>query len=112
MLKLKTSPLQCVMTATTEQFRDSYYKTLTIITLLNTAKNFTSSENTTVTLVCLFLGKERWMDQEQRLALVQKYEKGVIYRHVEDYEKYVLLPELMLTLVLGSTLNKLGIVFW
>ncbi|KAK2567158.1 28S ribosomal protein S18b [Acropora cervicornis] len=35
-------------------------------------------------------GKERWMDQEQRLALVQKYEKGVIYRHVEDYEKLTL----------------------
>lgn len=37
------------------------------------------------------------MDQEQRLALVQKYEKGVIYRHVEDYEKYVLVAEMLLT---------------
>ena len=46
------------------------------------------------------------MDQEQRLALVQKYEKGVIYRHVEDYEKYVLLTRMMLTLVLESTLNN------
>ncbi|XP_029195587.2 28S ribosomal protein S18b, mitochondrial-like isoform X2 [Acropora millepora] len=39
---------------------------------------------------CCLRGKERWMDQEQRLALVQKYEKGVIYRHVEDYEKLTL----------------------
>ena len=46
------------------------------------------------------------MDQEQRLALTQKYKKGVIYHHSEDYEKYVLGAEMILTLVLESTLNN------
>ena len=34
------------------------------------------------------LGKEKWMDQDQRLSLVKKYEDGIIDHHSTDYEKY------------------------
>ena len=44
--KVENSPLQCVMTATTEQFSVSYHKTLTTLlhSLWNT-KNFTKAVN-------------------------------------------------------------------
>lgn len=35
------------------------------------------------------VGKERWMDQQQRLDLVKKHEDGIIDHHSTNYEKYV-----------------------